>query len=398
MNTRTRWLARIGVFATACSVVRCDASATDALAGSGSSVVGGAGHAEAQADAGRTGGHREVGGQAAGGRALLDAQISPADAEGGGPDVGPATDVGRGGAGGAAWQLDGGKGGARADAASWPSEAGLGGLPPVRSQLDGGSDGSSSAADANRADASSPDWDGGASARMAIPLYIWPGEGSEWAKVAAAGAAVSYIIANAGDPGGPGPTADAAYDQAIRNAHQAGQRVVGYVDTSYASRSLTTVQSEIDQWYVFYPELDGIFLDLTPDSATRIADYYRPASDRVRAKPGPHIVIINPGQPQFDEAFMALADIAMSYENPYASTSDGYAPGAFSAPAWSRRYGPERFWHVILEVSDKTSMKNTLDLARTRNVGHVYVTNYADPPAYARLPTYFDDEAAALAP
>jgi len=41
-------------------------------------------------------------------------------------------------------------------------------------------------------------------------------------------------------------------------------------------------------------------------------------------------------------------------------------------------------------------MRKVLDLARTRNAGHVYVTNYADPPAYARIPTYFSDEIAAL--
>jgi hypothetical protein len=40
------------------------------------------------------------------------------------------------------------------------------------------------------------------------------------------------------------------------------------------------------------------------------------------------------------------------------------------------KYYADRFWHVVLEV--------------------VYVTNYADPPAYARLPTYFTDEIAAL--
>lgn len=237
---------------------------------------------------------------------------------------------------------------------------------------------------------------GGGALQVAIPLYIWPGEGSEWATVASAGTAVSYIVANAGDPGGPGPSADAEYTKAIANAHQAGQKVVGYVDTSYAERNLATVKSEIDQWYAFYPAIDGIFLDLTPSSAGRITDYYKPVSDFIRAKPGAHVVIINPGQPDFEEAYMALADIVMCYENPYGSTGDGYAPGKYSAPSWMTKYAPQRFWHVILEVVDKAAMQSVLDLARTRNAGHVYVTNYADPPAYARLPTYFADEIAAV--
>ncbi|HMA91740.1 MAG TPA: spherulation-specific family 4 protein, partial [Polyangiaceae bacterium] len=116
----------------------------------------------------------------------------------------------------------------------------------------------------------------------------------------------------------------------------------------------------------------------------------------VRSKPGAHVVIINPGQPDFDEGYMELADVAMSYENPYGSTSDGYAPGEYSAPAWMNKYPAERFWHVILEVSDAAAMANVVALARSRNVGHVYVSNYADPPAYARLPTYFAEEVSEL--
>ncbi|HMA95768.1 MAG TPA: spherulation-specific family 4 protein, partial [Polyangiaceae bacterium] len=102
------------------------------------------------------------------------------------------------------------------------------------------------------------------STRLAIPLYIWPDDGKEWSQVAEAGTLVSYLVANAGDPGGPGTAVDSAYTRAIEQAHRVGQRVVGYVDTSYAARSLASVESEIDAWYQFYPAIDGVFLDLTP--------------------------------------------------------------------------------------------------------------------------------------
>jgi hypothetical protein len=238
--------------------------------------------------------------------------------------------------------------------------------------------------------------DAGASPRLAVPLYIWPGEGDEWARVAAAGSAVSYIVANAGDPGGPGPSADSTYTTAITKAHQAGQRVLGYVDTSYASRALSAVSAEVNQWYSFYPEIDGIFLDQTPGEASSIASYLKPASDQIRGKPGAHIVIFNPGQPDIAEGTMAVADVVMSYENPYGSSGNGYASGQYSSPSWMGKYAADRFWHVILEVPDASAMRNVLDLARSRNAGHVYVTNYADPPAYARLPSYFEEEVAAL--
>jgi hypothetical protein len=238
--------------------------------------------------------------------------------------------------------------------------------------------------------------DAGARMRVAIPLYIYPGGDNEWAAVAKAGTAVSYIIANAGDPGGPGLSADPAYATAIASAHTAGQLVLGYVDTNFAERALADAQAEVNQWYAFYPQIDGIFVDQTPDGADRIASYYQALSEQIRGKPGAHVVIINPGQPSFAEGYMALADVAMSFENPYGSISDGYGPGQYSAPAWMGKYPADRFWHVILEVADATAMRSVLDLARTRNVGHVYVTNYADPPAYARLPSFFADEIAAV--
>jgi hypothetical protein len=241
-----------------------------------------------------------------------------------------------------------------------------------------------------------PAIDAGVRMRVAIPLYIYPGGDNEWAVVAKAGTAVSYIIANAGDPGGPGQSADQAYATAVANAHTAGQLVLGYVDTNFAARALADAQAEVNRWYAFYPQIDGIFVDQTPDGADRIASYYKPLSDQIRGKPGAHVVIINPGQPDFAEGYMALSDVAMSYENPYGSTSDGYGPGQYSAPAWMGKYPADRFWHVILEVADAAAMRSVLDLARTRNVGHVYVTNYADPPAYARLPSFFADEIAAV--
>lgn len=239
--------------------------------------------------------------------------------------------------------------------------------------------------------------------RVAVPLYIHPydpQDGNAWTRVIAAGPKVSYavaLVANPGDVGGPGTATEPAYTEAIQRAHAAGQRVLGYVDTSYAARPLATVEAEIDAWYTFYPGIDGIFLDQTPASGDPIATYYAPAAARVKARTGLRIVCINPGQPQIDELYMTHADLVMSYESPYASPINGYAPGVYSPPDWMASYPPERFWHAIREI-EVDRLPEVMQLARERGAGHILVTNYPDPPAYSRLPVYFDQEIAAIAP
>src|SRR5690606_23819849 len=85
----------------------------------------------------------------------------------------------------------------------------------------------------------------------------------------------SIIIANPAS--GPGTERIADYAQGIEIAHDYGQTVIGYVDTSYGLIPLDTVKAQIDDWYSFYngdntgvidtgptgidTAIDGIFLD-----------------------------------------------------------------------------------------------------------------------------------------
>jgi Spherulation-specific family 4 len=59
---------------------------------------------------------------------------------------------------------------------------------------------------------------------------------------------------------GPGSSKNKDYTNAITKLRAAGISILGYVHTSYGTRSLTTVKNEISQWYTWY-QPDGIFLD-----------------------------------------------------------------------------------------------------------------------------------------
>jgi hypothetical protein len=202
---------------------------------------------------------------------------------------------------------------------------------------------------------------------------------------------VSLIIVDIGSPGGPGTVRLASYVAAINAAHAAGQTVVGYVDTNYASRPFAELSAEIDLWYQLYPTIDGIFFDEVTISESPIAGYYAPAYAHVKAMPGRAIVVINPGTTT-SESYMSVADIVMSYEDSYA----GYV-NAFTPPAWVWNYPASRFWNVIMNAPSAAEMQNAVRLSRERHVGYVFVTNLDPANAFRTLPSYWDAEIAAIA-
>ncbi len=279
--------------------------------------------------------------------------------------------------------------GSSGSGAAAPSDAGAEAVSPA----DGAADAeASSGADAAPASDAPAEAQGGADAadgggpaqRVAIPMYVDPtASASLWAQVNAAAPTVALLVANPAS--GPGTAADAQYTQTIATAHAAGQSVVGYVHTSYAMRPIAQVEADVDDWYSFYPEIDGIFVDETSTDKTTVAPYYQPLEAHVKAEPGTraHTVVINPGT-MIDESFMQAADVVVTFEDTYAHYTDGsYPPN----PAWTASYARWRFWHLVLSAATTADMQNAVTIARQRNVGYVYVTDQGPMTAYQQIVT-----------
>ena len=92
---------------------------------------------------------------------------------------------------------------------------------------------------------------------MAVPAYFYPG--SYWTQLDQARSGVGVAVMN--PDSGPGAGQNPNYVGAVQSAEAAGINVVGYVYTSYGSRSIAAVESDISNYYSWYPDLDGIFLD-----------------------------------------------------------------------------------------------------------------------------------------
>lgn len=179
--------------------------------------------------------------------------------------------------------------------------------------------------------------------RQLIPLYLYPGP--TWDYACAHAAPGSVLIANPSN--GPGKRRSVDYAQQIDVCHSDGQHVIGYVDTLYGRRTLATVEGEIDKWYSFYSNLDGIFLDEmshSPGDATNKTDkatadtYYRTLFNHTKAKDATrNTVVENPGDAADTSWQLAYADLVVVFEGPF---NDGTTLDLqhYTAPAWVTSY------------------------------------------------------------
>ena len=138
---------------------------------------------------------------------------------------------------------------------------------------------------------------------MAVPAYFYPG--TFWGQLDQAGPGVGVAVMNPNSGAGTGP--DPQYVEAVRSAEAAGITVVGYVYTSYGIRSLAAVESEVDNYYSWYPGLGGIFFDEASTDCANEA-YYATLNSYVKSKGRPSITVLNPGT-QTNQCYEPAADI-----------------------------------------------------------------------------------------
>jgi len=218
---------------------------------------------------------------------------------------------------------------------------------------------------------------------VAVPSYFYPG--TYWSQLGAGAPTVGLAVVNPNS--GPGAAPDPNYVAQVSQTRALGITVVGYVDTAYGSRSLATVEADVDKQYQWYG-VDGIFFDQVPSDCAEIS-YYQALADYVRAKTGTHEVVLNPGA-STGECFMSASDVLITFEDTYANYVGWQLSG------WETKYPASRFWQLVIDTS-QTDLPNAIALSRSRNIGWVYVTPDTLPNPWDTLPgpTYWSQELSA---
>jgi hypothetical protein len=243
-----------------------------------------------------------------------------------------------------------------------------------------------------------------------LPLYDI--SGTDWSTACSAlGGTASFVIADIGNPGGPGTSKSSTWTTNMNYCLGAHTSVLGYVDTAYCRASLTTIESQIDSWYTWYKTngLTGIFFDevANPSNPTARSScsgknsattYYQTLATYVHQKAIQQTVVYNFGVNPVSawalngSTTSVNADIIVTFEDPSSEyTNYGGSGSAWKPAAWEASYPAQRFSALIYNASSSTSPAAFCTAAAGQNTGYVYITPNS---GYTTLPpaTYFSTE------
>jgi len=226
--------------------------------------------------------------------------------------------------------------------------------------------------------------------QLLVPAYFYPaGPGlKDWERLIDAAARVPIVVV-ANPASGPGEAANPDYSAVVGRAVRRGVTVVGYVNTNYARRPRLEVEADVDRWVEFCPKIRGIFFDAQAGDAG-YADYYAELRDFVRKKIKRAVVITNPGTLCAEEyAARPVSDVFCVFESP-----SGFDD--FRLPAWADRHSAGHFAALPYNVANPEEMRDCIQVAPSRGMGFVYVTDGKLPNPWDRLPSYWDAEVEAV--
>ncbi len=230
--------------------------------------------------------------------------------------------------------------------------------------------------------------------RQLVPAYFYPDldePGSRWSQMcdgqdASQGSVVIFNPAN-----GPGPQFNADYARVLQHCRTSGQRVIGYVHTTYGQRGLNKVKADVDAYYARYADVDGIFIDeMSNDPLTR--RYYKNLYAHIKAKStGRRFVVGNPGAAAATgwQLGTPVADNVVVFEG----SLDSYQE--WSPPAWTTTADPSRISHLVHGAVASDGLSSACAAARERNAGLAYVTDDLMPNPWDTLPTYWQEQPSA---
>jgi serine/threonine protein kinase len=225
--------------------------------------------------------------------------------------------------------------------------------------------------------------------RLLIPTYFYPG-GEEmriWEKLLQS-AKSAEIIAIVNTANGPGKKLDSNYSTIINRAAKEGLQTIGYVSTAFSKRPPEQVEADVDRWFDFYPNIKGIFFDEQATGTDKV-DYYVTAAQYVRQKHPGVLVVSNPGVICAKEYITrSAADVICIGEH-----GDGVV---MSFPPWVKETNSDRFAFFAYEVQKREHMVKLLQDASQRRIGYIYITDAGLPNPWNRLPSWWDDEIAAV--
>jgi hypothetical protein len=212
------------------------------------------------------------------------------------------------------------------------------------------------------------------SAALIVPLYGYPS--ATWTSLAQQKLANPSvpIVAVINPSNGPGTAQDPNFASGMQALKSAGITVIGYTYTSYASRSLASVESDILGYKTLYG-VSGVYLD-EMSNVPGHESYYSTLT-KYADSIGMTLVIGNPGA-DVPSSYVGTVNAIIIYEN------SGLPSLSFLA-GWHTGYAKSNFGSISYGVGSITA---SYIASASNDVGYIYVTDGTMPNPYANLPGY----------
>ncbi len=224
--------------------------------------------------------------------------------------------------------------------------------------------------------------DAQAASHELVPAYFGPeGSPDQWRVMCEAMPPGSTAILNPDN--GPVKRQAAAYAPVIRYCEERGQTVIGYVYTRYGRRSLTAVKKAINDYYLWYAGVDGVFLDEMAEVPTAKREtYYKDLAAVVHAKGG--LAVGNAGDTASTAWQLNAVDQVVTFEGSAASY-ETYVP-----TAWVLHARPDQIANIVFNAAGVSQMEAVCERSTGDNAGSLYVTELRERPnPYEALPSYW---------
>jgi hypothetical protein len=248
--------------------------------------------------------------------------------------------------------------------------------------------------------------------KITVPAFAY--SDAEWNRLLTSTPVTSVVVLDIGmgdinpfDPSAKPWGANSASDR-VRRGHDAGLKVLGYIPTKDGAgvvdpggnpwRTEDAIRKYVDRWYDL-AQPDGIFFDEGPypnlvPVTDAVKSFYKNIFSYVKGKVGGRGNTVMLNAAGFEDSWvMDAADIVILWEETAAAYKDRFDSYAFRAP-WIKNNPPERVAHVI-HSCPQGNLHDMIALSKQRKAGHVYVFD-GTSSSYQRLPSYWEDEMAAV--
>jgi hypothetical protein len=194
---------------------------------------------------------------------------------------------------------------------------------------------------------------------LLVPMYVHPAvDPGAWRALEAMPGRLFGVVVNVADGPGAGRP-DTVVAAAAGRLRAAGVRLLGYVDTDYATRPAGEAERDVRRHREWYG-VDGVFLDRAAAGRDRLP-YYRKVVAAAR-RGGAHTAVLNPGVHP-DPGYAAVADLLVTYEGSWTD----YA--AAVVPHWTAAHPPGRFCHLVYGVPGAAAARAVARTAAGRGAG-----------------------------